>query len=131
MPDFTAQWTDGVTWEEWTDPTVPASGAIPGKPSRLNPRGGLTHRYARATVGQVVEATATVDGVEGPPDSALDGRLFMAWLIEVPTAYPLGVEPEPDSSSIVRFTPPVEGHYTLALRRVGGGQIILHVDAGS
>lgn len=131
MPDFFVSFTNGVTWHEWEDPPVQPDGSgLPGKPSRLNPKVGRNHRYARAAVGQWIEAKATVGGIEGPPDSALGSRLFTAWLAEVPMHYPLGVIQEPGHSAIIKFKPPVAGHYTLVIRRAEGGSVILHVDAG-
>lgn len=121
MADFSARFTGGPTLTIWRDPPLET------KPSRINPLPQYPHRYHRADVNFEIEITATVDGVEGPLDSALDGRLFLGWLAEYPEPKPMVTSP-PGQSSIRRFTPTAVGHYTYVLRRKSGGGIILHVD---
>lgn len=122
MPDFTARFSAGTELVVWRDPPTET------KPTRLNPFPQFPHRYRRAEVGEEIEIRATVDGVEAPLDSALDGRLFLGWLAEWPGLKPVITSP-PGQSSVRRFTPIDEGHYTYVLRRKSGGGIILHVDA--
>lgn len=121
MPDFSAQWV-GPTITHWRDPAD-----TPTRPSRINPIAGREHRRLRCSVGELVQLIAVVNGVSGPPDSSLGGRLFVGWFTEWPGAQPVAT-PTPGSSSVRTFTPTVAGHYTYALHRKGGGGVILHVD---
>lgn len=122
MPDFSARFTSNATLVVWRD--LPTE----SKPSRINPLPQYPHRYYLAEVGEEIEITATVDGVDGPLDTALDGRTFLGWLAEHPVPKPAVTSP-PGQSSIRRFTPTAAGHYTYVLRRKSGGGIILHIDA--
>jgi hypothetical protein len=124
VPDFSARFSAGTTLEVWSDPDDD-DGA--GRPSRLNPTGTHPHKRRRATVGQQVVVTATVDGVSGPADAALGGRLFLGMLSECPDRP--GLSSPANHTSVQRFTPRVAGHYTIVVRRDGGGAVILHMDA--
>lgn len=121
MPDFGATFTAGVTGATWDDP---ASG---DKPTRINPRPGQPHRRWVGSVGVQVTITARVAGVSAPLDAALGGRLFTATIGEAPGALPVISSPG-GQSSVQRFTPEVAGHYSVVLRREGGGGQWLHVD---
>ncbi len=121
MPDFRAAFTSGVTLEPWADP------ADSTRPTRQNIIADRGHTRRQGTVGSEIELTATVDGVAGPLDAALDDRLFLVSFAE-------WVEPKPalsspvGQSSVQRFTPASAGHYCFAFRRDGGGGIFMHVD---
>lgn len=123
MADFLAAFTAGASLAEWSDP---AFGSIP---SRSNPRSGFPHRRRVASVGATVTVTASVDGVVGPADSALGGRLFTAAFIEHPGALPTLIAGGVGRSSVKLFRADVAGHYALIMRRSGGGGVILHLDA--
>lgn len=124
MPDFTVRLTAGATLADWTDPIGPE-----GQPSRLNPREGFPHRRWIGTVGVPIVFRAEVDGALGPPDSALEGRLFGWWLVECPVP-PIALLTDPRRSSVQRFTPRFVGHHTIGVRRDGGGLVHVHVDVG-
>jgi hypothetical protein len=120
MADFTARLV-GPTIETWVDDD------FDGQLRRTNPIPGAPHRRYRTTVGSgIVQARATVGGVDGPTDAALGGRLFMAWFAEhagAPTA--TGIV---GGTSVQEFTPQLPGHYTFVMSREGGGRVILHLD---
>jgi hypothetical protein len=123
MPDFSAGFTSGApSLLIWRDP------ATASLPSRINPAASHPHRYRRGTVGVEIEVSARVDGVTGPLDAALGGRLFMAWLAEYPSQHAPPLSHPVGQSSVQRFTPTIAGHHTLVFRRAGGGGFILHVD---
>jgi hypothetical protein len=122
MADFLAAFTSGVSLQEWSDP------ALGSLPSRTNPRSGFPHRRRVASVGATVVVTANVDGVTGPADSALDGRLFTAAFIDHPGTLPT-LTGGNGKSSVQTFRADVAGHYSLIVRREGGGGVILHLDA--
>jgi hypothetical protein len=121
VPGFDVAVT-GVTLEDWLDP------AVDGHPSRLNRSDDDPALRYVAIAGIPVTITAIVDGVSAPQDSALDGRLFSAVVVESPiaTARPAGVALQ---SSIQLYTPPVVGHYLLRMSRPGGGSWFLPFDA--
>ena len=123
MADFSAAFTAGTTTAVWADPAA-ASGLLP---SRINPDPLHPHRYRLAAPGVEVEITATVGGVEGPLDAALGGRTFLGWFAECPGPRPNVTSPG-GQSSVRRFTPVDEGHYTYVFRRLGGGGLIFHLD---
>ena len=127
MADFRAAFTDGVTLERWVDPPL-----LDGtRPSRTNASLQHPHRRRVAIVGTQITVRATVHAIGGssPPDALLEGRLFLSWLAEFPGAGMPPVTSPPGQSSLVRFTPPRPGHYTLVMRRAQGGGVFLHVDA--
>lgn len=124
MPDFRAAFTSGVSVVPWTDPP-----SLDGsKPSRLNPRVQRPHLRRRGSVDTLIQVTATVEGVAGPIDGALSGRLFFGWLAEFPGGSRPALLHSVGQTSVQSFTPRVAGHYTLVLRRTGSGGLILHVD---
>lgn len=122
MADFTVQFTSGVTYEPWLDPSSPH------EPSRVNARAGQPLRRVMGRVGVPIIMSATVDNEVAPPDSALDGRLFWTFFIEGPTTHPGLLILSPGQSSVQRFTPPLPGHYTVRWRRPRGGLWHMHVD---
>lgn len=122
MPDFDVRFTAGTTLESWRDP------ALDNTPSRINPAPQRPLKYRQALTDDPVEVSAVVNGALAPLDSELGGRLFYGWWVEYPTTVPAVTRP-PGQSSVLSFTPAAPGHYAYALRRYGGGGIILHVDA--
>jgi hypothetical protein len=132
MPqDFSIAVTSGATLQPWNDPPRPVGtlgGDDLGAPSRLNPVIGHGHTRWVGTVGTEIELTATVIGMlPGPLDAALGGRLFSAWRAETPEPVFAFSSPA-GKSSVQRFTPLTEGHYTIGMRRTGGGEVLIHLD---
>jgi hypothetical protein len=144
MPDFTVRPTFGAELAEWQDPPLLPSGNPDdpmyvggrfnhrkiGLATRIRPLEELPHKFYKI-VGDRVTLKATPDGgTEAPVDAALSGRFFTADWVERPQACYPGpwVNPQPGRSSVIRFAAPVVGHYTLAVRRPGGGAVILHFD---
>ncbi|MHB9005064.1 MAG: hypothetical protein ACYC6C_13590 [Coriobacteriia bacterium] len=134
--DFVLAVTAGASVSTWQDPANPGVAA-----SRLHSRAGHPELRHVGTVGTQIEITATVAGVAAPMDAALGGRLFQAWRIENPawpgtgfyspiTPYVFGFTSPAGQSSVQRFTPRVEGHYTVGVRRQDGGSMLLHFDVG-
>lgn len=121
MPDFSVRLTVPIALAVWNDPPL---GQLP---SRTNPAVGRPLLRRVCPVGQLVTIRATVDGVAGPFDVALGGRLFVGWFAEHPTPKP-PVTVSANRTSVRSFTPTVVGHYTYVLHRAGGGGIILHLD---
>lgn len=107
---------------DWRDP---AAGT---KPSRTNPFSGIPHKRAKASLGWL-QIVAVVNGVQGPLDSALGGRLFQCYVIEHPTAYQPPVLQDSGYSSVADVRLDAAGHYTIVFRRTGGGAFVIHVDA--
>lgn len=126
VPDFSAAFASGVTLEPWVDPPS-ADGT---RPSRANTNSQHPHRRRVGAPGTQITVQATVAGLgTAPLDSALDGRTFLAWLVEWPGQdMPPGIATPAGQSSLVRFTPARAGHHTLVMRRAGGGGVFLHVD---
>jgi hypothetical protein len=123
VPDFSVRFTDGTAVQRWSDP------ATETLPSRINPAPNHPPLRQVAAVGEQVEVSAIVEGVEAPLDASLGGRLFFGWWIEYPTIEPPALVVPAGQSSVRRFTPALPGHYTYCLRRDAGGGFILHVDA--
>lgn len=123
MPDFAARFTGGTTIERWTDP------ALGELPSRINALPELPLKRRLALTDDPVEISAVVGGVVGPLDAALSGRTFLGWFAEYPGTHAPPVSSPPGQSSVRSFTPAEPGHYTYVLRRMGGGGIVLHLDA--
>jgi hypothetical protein len=98
-------------------------------PPRINPADGHPHKYVRAIVGSYLQLAAVVNGVEAPMDSELGGRLFTSWVVEYPTPYEPPIVSPAGQSSLIDVRLDVEGHYTIMVRREGGGGCLLHVDA--
>jgi hypothetical protein len=128
MPGFEVSVT-GVTLVEWADPARPA-GTVdaedPGAPSRVNSKVGTQQRMRLGTVGTPIELTATLGGVAGPLDSALGGKLFLAWFAE--QAGTVGLVSPAGQSSVQSFTPPTPGHYTVGMFREDSGAVLVHLD---
>jgi len=124
MADFTLVITSGASVVDWADP-VDGS-----QPSRLNPHAGHPHKRWLGSVGVPVVISAVVNGVTGPLDGVLGGRLFAAWPVEVPPSIlPFaGFGSLPGISSVVNVTPPVVGHYVIGVRRPDGGLEHIHFD---
>lgn len=119
MPDFEARIASGAMLAVWTDPAT-ADG-----PSRINPHPAHPPRYQRVELGSTVTVKASVAGVEGPPDSALGGRLFTTHFAEVPIWPPPAITTPPGSTSIASFVPNHLGHHLVVLRRQDGGAVAL------
>ena len=128
MPDFTVEAQSGLTLADWASPNCEGAKISGQSHEATKPRAGHPHRYYQATVGVQVEIRALVGGAL-VADSGLGGRLFTAWFIEYPTSYhiaPVGVA---SYSARQQFTPPKPGHYTMVIRREGGGAFVFHFDA--
>lgn len=121
MADFTVRISSGVNVVDWVD--APA-----GEDLRINPRQGRPLKRYLATVGSPVEVKMAVDGVEDLPDSALDGRPFIPFMVECPWPRPAIIS-YPGMSSLFGFTPLSSGHYHFRVRRESGGIWHVHLDA--
>ena len=129
MPNFDLIVGYGLTVADWNDPRVLVGGVPSGSPSRLNPRPGSPEKRLLATVGVECELRAQVGGVDAPLDSALDGNLFYTASVEAPHPWQVAFSHPAGQTSVQRFTPSLPGHYLVYMRRRGGGQIMVHVDA--
>lgn len=129
MQDFEVKVASGATIARWLDPERPA-GTLglddPGRPSRLNPLPGAPHLRWSVPIDTMLELHCWVGGVDAPPDGALGGRLFEAWVVE--SADPILRAIVRPQSSIVQFTNHLEGHYAIGVRRQSGGAVIFHFD---
>lgn len=122
MPDFDLQITAGAAATgTWTDPV---DGDLQ---SRVNFKENAPQRYFVGTVGTEIEISAIVDGTTGPADGALGGRLFTTWFVECPSP-PRVLTHDASESSVQRFTPDQEGHYTVGFERPDGGIMHVHID---
>lgn len=119
MPDFTARPTAGTTVAIWTDPP---DGDLP---TRINPLPGAPHRYHRGQINVAITIDATVDGVEGPLDAALGGRLFVHSFGEWPTGGLASITSPGGQSSVATFTPLQPGHLLFTMRREDGGAVLI------
>lgn len=123
MPDFAVRVTNGASATGlWTDP------AVGEKPSRVNFREAVPQRYLVGHVNTEIELSAVVDGVVGPLDPALSGRLFKTWFVEAPGLPIWMTKAASDQSSVQRFTPKNAGHYTIGFERPDGGIVHVHID---
>lgn len=125
MADFTVIVVlDGITTvKDWLDPS-----SAGGAPSRLNSRPGLPQkRYVGARPTPVV-LKAVVDGVVGPADATLGGRLFFPWTVEAPAMPFIGFSSPPGFSSVVTVVPDRAGHFVIGIRRPDGGFEHVHLD---
>lgn len=122
MADFDVVPVSGIQIVSWEDPVGPS-----GEPSRLLSRPGFPLKRYKAVVRQPVRLESVVAGVQAPLDSGLGGRLFSCDLVEG-TAAPHWIRPPAGQSSVVRFVPQWCGHYTIAVRRAGGGAILVPID---
>jgi hypothetical protein len=121
MPDFTVRFTHGVQSVVWDDHAGAGS-------SRINPHPARPSKYHRAAVGAEVRIEATWDGLQGPDDSQLGGKLFSSDFAEVPFVGTLVPNGMTGQSSVQRFTPPVKGHYLWVMRHEDGGAVGVHLD---
>ena len=122
MPDFNIRPTEGVTLEPWDDPPSDQ------RASRAWPIPDIPHRHWAITSTEVVVKATADGGVEGAPDGTLGGRLFSCDWVESPSFPGPALNQIVDLSSVIRFTPSQNGHYCLAVRRSGGGAILIHFD---
>jgi len=122
VADFTVRFTQGVESVVWDDHAG-------GGSSRINPHASRPSKYHRAALGTEIRIEAKWDGIDGPDDSLLGGRLFSSDFAEVPTSMgsivPNGMTGQ---SSVQRFTPPVKGHYLWMMRHEDGGAVGVHLD---
>jgi hypothetical protein len=138
MPNFDLVVGYGLSVADWNDPRALVGGVPSGPPSRLNPRPGVPEKRLLATVGVECEIRAVVyiDGegwVEGPADIVIEPNLFFAASVEAPHPWQVPFTHPTDEgivwSSKQRFTLTQEGHHLIYMRRRGGGQIMVHIDA--
>lgn len=122
MADFTLVAASGVSVEEWLDPTDGDN------LSRLNPRLGQPQRRFMGTVGVQIVLNAVVGGTTAPLDSALEGRLFVPFVVQQPVGVVDTFTTDSGQSSVARVTPTKVGHYHFRVRRWGGGIVHMHVD---
>jgi hypothetical protein len=128
MPNFDLVVGYGLAVADWNDPRALVEGAPNGPPSRLNPRAGILEKRLLATVGVECELRAQVGGADAPLDSELGGNLFYAATVEAPHPWQLPFSSPTGQSSIQQFTPNLPGHYLIYIRRMGGGQVMVHFD---
>ena len=129
MSDFSARITTGVTSTIWADPPTGSA------PTRLNPHPGLPHRYWRAdeiALDAQITVTATVVGVEGPLDAALNGRLFQWSWVEIPAGLPpppfVATPGRSSFCSFANYFTGLIGHWVLCCTRDGGGSQLIPFD---
>jgi hypothetical protein len=109
-----------VSVRDWTD-----DDQADGTPTPIHAHEGIPMRRFVAPVHERILIHAVVGGVEAPADSALGGRLFSVECCEgavIPEFMDMG------QSSVVCVRFRGCGHYALALRRPGGGSIIIPID---
>jgi hypothetical protein len=121
MADFDLRVSAGVEVRRWVDPVGPD-----GQPSRIRPHLGHDQLYFLGRVAQPIRFLMTVAGVEMPPDSALGGRLFTAYLPEG-FGPPIFTFTAGLTSSII-WTPANPGHHVVGVRRPQGGAILVPFD---
>ncbi len=98
---------------------------------RINPREGYPMRCYVGTVGEPVTLKGVVNGVPGPLDVDLGGRLFHAASVEQPHPWVVGWSHPVGASSVQTFIPTRIGHHLVYLRREGGGGWFAHIDTGN
>jgi hypothetical protein len=127
MPDFTVDVTYGVVVEPYAED---------GSDDWQNPLPDHPPNRLRIT-STTVDFDCTVGGVATPMDTALGGRLFLAWVVEWPD--PAAPEPyiyAPFAGQSSRWTLDLtsslggafHGHYVVAVYRDGGGAVLVHLD---
>ncbi|HMY22113.1 MAG TPA: hypothetical protein PKA58_37565 [Polyangium sp.] len=126
MPNFTARIVTG-SQAPWIDASTNDA------PSRQNndPEFLSSYRKIDTIAGDVVvEARATVGGVEAPLDGALGGELFVAVWAEWSGLYPPAIVHASGQTSVMTFTVTQGhvGHFCLRIRRPNGGIVFLHFD---
>ena len=121
MPNFDVTLISGATPENWSD-------------TRTNPRGVAQHLYWKvAAPASLAAGLATVvlrcvvGGVTGPLDGALGGNLFAVSRVAWSGSFPFAIGQTAGKSSEVtlRFAFNMLGHQEIAIRRPGGGAIVL------
>lgn len=124
MADFDVIVASGASLQDWLDPASALA------PSRLNARAGRPLKRWVGAVNAPIVLKAVVNGIVGPMDAALGGRLFATWPLEAPAqALPFdGVIAAPSQSSVQTLTAASPGHYTIGFRRTGGGLVHVHLD---
>jgi hypothetical protein len=124
MPDFELRITSTASPTVWEDPEDG------GNPSRINPDPAHPYLYLRVTPPSHVVVEATVNGVEGPLDGALDGRLFQVHFAEWSGFYPPPITQPSGQTSVAEFDVTDEhlGHFVIVFRRPSGGAVLLHFD---
>lgn len=125
MPDFDIVLTGaGISASVWVD--QPVSDAA----SRLNSDPVFPPLFQRVAVPTTVHLTCVVDGVAGPPDSALDGRLFEFALVEFsgPSLPAITYTAGSTSKVSIALTAGHVGHFLAVFRRPGGGAVGLPFD---
>jgi len=120
MPSFDLS-VSGVQVVQWND-------LDSRRASRLNPYTGRTMLRLLGTVGVEIALKVRINGVEDVPDSALDGRLFVAQSAEAPHPYPVNFYSATGQSSTQLFVPERQGHYLVYVRRPRGGAVFAHID---
>lgn len=124
MADFTIHAVSGLYLAAWEDPPVTIGDYL--KPTRLNPQPGLAHKFWRNDAGILqIDIQCRVDGVLGPADAALDGRLFFWGWVDRP------YEPLPPITLVPGFSSRVsfpalsldQGHFTIQAFRPSGGSV--------
>jgi hypothetical protein len=121
MADFDARVAAGATLKPWTDPVGPN-----GEPSRVRPHPGLDQLYWLGKVAVGIRILMTVGGVEMPPDSALGGRLFSAYLAE--GFGPPNLVAVAGWTSAILWTPANPGHHVIGICRPTGGAFLIPFD---
>lgn len=128
MPDFTVQFVGG-TQVPWID----VASDDPQAASRLFADPDHLRNYRRFIPPATVTIRAVVDGVAGPADVDLDGRLFTAAWVEYsgdsrpPIAQAVGTS----AVCTIAVTTAHLGHFILRLRREGGGGVLVPFDVES
>lgn len=125
MADFDVTVHSGATLTRWTDPIGPG-----GEPSRVRPHPGADQLFFLGKRGTPIVLYATPFGYSPiPPDSALGGRLFSAYLTEG-FGPPLFVAAA-GWSSVISWTPLNAGHHIVGIRRPSGGAVLVPFDIAS
>lgn len=101
MADFDLKPTIGLDLLPWTDPSFGST------PSRINPLAAYQHRYFRALdTNPTIEIRAIVNGITGPADALLGGRLFLWSWVEGAIGFgggPVPIVNPPGFSSIAQL----------------------------
>lgn len=121
MADFDVQVGVGFGSKVWVDRST--------RP-RLNPNPRHPHRFWRVLdTAPTVQLACVVDGIVGPADSDLDGRLFTWTWVETFSDPPIAIPTPPMQSSAVSFTGIAflgrGGHHLLMATRQEGGSIAI------
>lgn len=125
---ITAEVVSGVHIEPWEDPAIEGSLGDPSLPCRLNPRDQRAFRRLVGNVGVQITINAFLSGRPRTllNDIKLEGKLFWGDVCESPI--PHAMTSLGGYSAEQKFTPQVPGHYVVAMRRNGGGAVLIHLD---